>query len=137
MKYRLNFVSNSSSSSFILAVRKGHSLGELVPESGWLKPIAEGITKWLGYQSKGKYTSFNDLILQLAAEDYGDDITPEILSEYKWLWLEAEKMGFVDDDWGCYYGLASYYGEESNWEPLFGSEHLDIDTPNVKLKVIA
>jgi len=93
-----------------------------------MKPIAEGIVKWLGRQCQGKYISLDDLLCQLVADRIYDNVD--------WLQSDAEEMNIASEGWGCYWGAAGYYSDDSPWEPLIGNAYIEINTPNVKMKVV-
>jgi len=98
MKIRNGFVSNSSSSSFVIIGKKieGSSLKEEM-----LKRNSQAVAKWLSEQTPNKYYDYkelNDGNVQECYWDIGDKIPLGIVDDgYTSIMVEGIKIRFDDD----------------------------------------
>lgn len=139
MKRRAGFVSNSSSSSFILAVRNGHKVGDI--DGGVFVRLASELTAFL---SGCTLTSFDQIVHDCLIDEYGNDYAAAMTDS--WVALEAldskERMEkrVVDilgpdedlNDWRFHRGWASSDDGEIVSQMLY-EEQVEIKEENVRL----
>lgn len=133
---RIGFVSNSSSSSFVVAIRKGYTWEQLIEDSGPMKVFAEELVDWLAKECP-QLQSCQNIPLSQAKKYYGEHATPERLLEY------AEELEYQADEckdlvgnpeeWFFGRGSASYNGSDEPIEIWLGYGG-EIDGENFKLK---
>lgn len=130
MKVKVSFVTNSSSSNFLIAIKNGVTNEELIEKAGWLSVLAEDLLEAISE------FEFSDNVINLIdkriEEDYGEEQinNPKIRKEYDWL-VEMVKKHKVTDDWDLAevdfgYNYGNSVGEAlANLRP-------DIDTEYIK-----
>ena len=138
--YRSSFVSNSSSSSFILAVRRGHKVGEI--NGGVFAMLAKELTRFLQSCS---LTSFDQIVHDKLIDELGNDYATEMRFDNllredvaevveEMTGLVREMLGEDEnlDDWGFYRGWVGNEGTEL-YEQMLYEEQIVIHEENVRL----
>ena len=135
---RKGFVSNSSSSSFILAVRNYHSVGEI--DGGVFARLAKELTRFL---RECTLTSFDQIVHDKLVDEVGadyavydnpwsaeeiKDIRERIIARVARLLGPGEKV----DGWRFHYGWASNDSGEIVSQLLY-EEQIEIMDANVRL----
>ena len=138
MKRRAGFVSNSSSSSFILAVRNGHKVGDI--DGGVFARLASELTRFL---QGCTLTSFDQIVHDKLVDEVGadyavydnpwsveeiKDIKERITARVASLLGPGKKV----DDWQFHYGRASNDSGEIVSQMLY-EEQIEIMEANVRL----
>ena len=135
MKIRAMFVSNSSSSSFIVALRKGHTFDEIVDNAGAFRPFAENLVKFIEKKSS-KLNSIENLPLARAKEYYNNCSPEEILElakeEFAWIVGACKELVEEPGEWLFGIGSASYNESYDPIELYFGMGG-KIDGDNLKV----
>lgn len=137
--YRSSFVSNSSSSSFILAVRNGHKVGDI--DGGVFVMLASELARFL---RRCDLVSYEQIVHDKLVDEYGKDYASEMTDS--WVAqeaLESKKRMEADvksligpgeriDDWQFHRGLVSSDGGEIVSQMLY-EERVEIKEENVRL----
>lgn len=129
MKIRAGFVSNSSSSSFIIGVPKGTELTEKMiktalgidlPEDNILKPLADEMVSILFNNSE--ITTIEDL-----ADNWGYDVK-EFLKEQK----KSEEVKLIEKGFDIYTGSVS--SEQYGFESAMCEMEFDYESDSIVIK---
>lgn len=135
MKIRQGFVSNSSSSSFLVALRKEHTLDEIVQESGAFSVFASSVVKWIKKEVK-EFQSVGNIALYKANEEY--NVTPEVAleiarDEYQWLTEWCVKSVDKPDEW--FFGIGTCSNDADDpFDLLMYNGGLEIKSENFILE---
>lgn len=130
MKIRAGFVSNSSSSSFVIGVPKGtkltnkmvtEALGIDLPKGNILKPLADQMVDILC--SKAEKTNPEDL-----ADDWGYETVDELLSKSK----NSPEVKLIKQGFDIYTGSVS--SEEYGFESAMCDIELNYESDSLVIK---
>ena len=146
MKTRKGFVSNSSSSSFLVARKVGSTDEELISAAGWLGPVAKELLEFVAgeinkvFQTGGKqerkgYLSI-DALVDLKLEDwYAEPYIQKAREEGEADFLVEMAQSLVGDDfdgWEFGYGDASY-NEGEAVELMLGNMDIQVKTGDFRI----
>lgn len=116
MKIRSGFVSNSSSSSFVVALKKGHSFDEIIESAGCFSSFAKDVVSFL-VREAGGLESIDNIALEKAKRDYyaTDDEALEAVKEGEYDWVVKWCARLVDNpkEWFFCIGVASSESDDS------------------------
>jgi hypothetical protein len=133
MKTRTGYVSNSSSSSFIVAIKKDYTWELLIEDSGPMSDFAEKLADWLAKECP-QLQSIENFAFYVALGWEGEDYAKEAVEggEFDWLTNRAKSMVEKPEEWFFGYGSASY--NDGDAVELFLGYGGTIDSKNFKLK---
>ena len=133
MKNRQGFVSNSSSSSFVVALRKGHTWQDVIESVGMFSPFAKMLADYVGPME-----SIQNIELAYAGKDVGSYIAEETIAiwakdgQYDYVRKGCEDIVEDPQEWYFFYGNADY--DTTNPVEAWAGNGGEIDGENVKVK---
>ena len=140
MKKRNGFVSNSSSSSFLLAVRNGYDISELTGGAGVFVRVAQGLVAWLEKDMKdSELLPFQAARQKHMADTWGnnwkEDLHEDAQDTFARFRDRCRRLAagpWTLNEWRFFEGYASYNDGENMYEQLIGSG-LSIQRGNVRI----
>ena len=112
---RKGFVSNSSSTSFVIALRKGYTWGQVIEESGVFSEFARALADYVG-----AVESIENIELAYAIKDLGD--SPWVKPETVVKWVKDGDYDYIRT------ACENAVEDPQNW--FFAYRNADYDTTN-------
>lgn len=114
MKIRSGFVSNSSSSSFLVAIKKGHSLDEVISQAGIFADFAKQLVEFIDGEIKD-WQSVQNIALYHAQKEWRDaDKAVRSVAEGDYSWIVDWCLSISDnpDEW--FFGIGGISTESDD-----------------------
>jgi len=137
MKNRNGWISNSSSTSFVVAIKKGFSLDGLVLEGCAFENFAKDVVEYLK-ENLPPFQSIQNLAYAEAYRDLGVEYAQESVNagEYDWIVNTCKDLVEDPENWFFAHAWASYNDSYEPIELLLGYDGLEIDCDWLKVKGI-